>query len=228
LLSTGATGSSHALNTSQGAQLTQNASGSVNVVNSNARSNNLGQTQAANAGGFATAGERRAAGGENRPQVSASLAPADFLDAPRSPAAGQPGGMNDGQEVTLGFATAPAMSADPFGAPAAAMPPPPPAPRKPMEQSVKADLAKDSDDDVIRAQTVAALRPTGRRALEIALPLDGTAHHFSKLKDHAVLSVEIGRLGDSQTTARLLVLSGGLLLWIGVWWWTAKRRLRMT
>ena len=76
---------------------------------------------------------------------------------------------------------------------------------------------------VTLAQTVESLRPTGRRALGIELPLDGTAHHFSKLKDHAVLEVAIQRMGDPKTTSRLLCLTGGLLLWLAVGW-KLKRR----
>ena len=78
-------------------------------------------------------------------------------------------------------------------------------------------------EDITLAQTVASLRPTGRRALGIDLPLDGTVHHFSKLKDHAVLEIEIQRFGDPKTTSRLLYLAGGLLLWLVIGWKTKKR-----
>ena len=93
-----------------------------------------------------------------------------------------------------------------------------------MELPVAADTKAKAGYDFIEAQTAAALRPTGRRALEITLPMDGTVHHFSKLKDHAVLEIEIERVGDAKTAGRLLCLTGGLLLWLGVWWWTAKRK----
>ena len=81
-------------------------------------------------------------------------------------------------------------------------------------------------EKVTLAQTVASLRPTGRRALGIDLPLDGTVHHFSKLKDHAVLEIEIKRFGDPKTTSRLLGLVGGLLLWLVIGW-KLKRRSRL-
>lgn len=95
-----------------------------------------------------------------------------------------------------------------------------------MELPVAADAKGKAGYDFIEAQTAAALRPTGRRALEITLPMDGTAHHFSKLKDHAVLQVEIEQLGDAKTAGRLLCLTGGLLLWLGVWWWVERRQGR--
>ncbi|HBJ87270.1 MAG TPA: hypothetical protein DDZ88_26125 [Verrucomicrobiales bacterium] len=137
---------------------------------------------------------------------------------------------------------APAMGADPFGAPAApAAAAPPPMPAKPMELPAEADaqkkekgregdgkeqLKKLGDGMLGLAQTVESLRPTGRRALEITLPTDGTAHHFSKLKDHAVLEIEIEPVGDAKTAGRVGFLVAGLLLWLGVWWWMTKRQGR--
>jgi hypothetical protein len=123
---------------------------------------------------------------------------------------------------------APAMGADPFGAPAAA------AVNLPMAEDAKkkADQVVDGFVDgkeragraLTLAQTVESLRPTGRRALGIELPLDGTAHHFSKLKDHAVLEIALKRVGDPKTTSRLLCLTGGLLLWLAIGWKLKRRR----
>jgi len=137
-------------------------------------------------------------------------------------------------KIPLPAPAAPAMAADPFAAPAPA--PPAAAPRAlAVQEEGKAMDKLDSDADgkeqrrmlgarpVTLAQTVESLRPTGRRALGIDLPLDGTAHHFSKLKDHAVLEVAIQRMGDPKTTTRLLYLSGGLLLWLAIGW-KLKRR----
>ncbi|MDB6005685.1 MAG: hypothetical protein JWR15_2672, partial [Prosthecobacter sp.] len=157
--------------------LTQNATGSVNTVNSNARSNNLGNNS----------------GSQTKPVEA-------------KPAAGVP-----------------AMGVDPFAAPAAA---------PDLPEAKDAKRKGDSDGDEMErlpvlAQTVESLRPTGRRALGIDLPLDGTAHHFSKLKDHAVLEVAIKRVGDPKTTSRLVCLAGGLLLWVGIGW-KLKRRSRQT
>ena len=88
----------------------------------------------------------------------------------------------------------PPSSADPFGAP----PPAPPAP--------------------------AQLKPTGRHALDIDLPADGTVHHFSKLKDHAVLEIDLRPLTAPHTTSRLIYLTLGLLLWFILWRWSSKRQ----
>ncbi len=67
------------------------------------------------------------------------------------------------------------------------------------------------------------LKPTGRHALEIALPTDGTAHHFSKLKDHAVLEITLKSLSKPQTTSRAIYLTLGLLICFGAWRWSTKR-----
>ncbi|MFN0078865.1 MAG: autotransporter-associated beta strand repeat-containing protein [Prosthecobacter sp.] len=230
----------------QGAQsLTQNATGSVNIVNSNARSNNLGQMQV-DAPQGRTSLATGALGMKDGQEVTLGLATA--TTAPQRVAGTSSLTISNGSSLTFGGTAAvaapaaPAMAADPFGAPPAATQPPPPA-GKPMELPVSGDGKKQAeakgerdrdkergDDKVanlVLAQTVESLRPTGRRALEIELPMDGTAHHFSKLKDHAVLKVEIERLGDARTTSRLLCLTGGLLLWLGVWWWMARQQSRM-
>ena len=216
-----------------GAQtLTQNSSGSVNIVNSNARSNNLGNGASAFPGHGTILGSGRVTLGANA-QVNSMQ-------------------FNSTQTLVGNFATldaleknkpapaAPAMGADPFGAPA---PAPPPAAADPFAASAGLTTTASilpmkevipgreqgylrSDRPVTLAQTVESLRPTGRRALGIDLPLDGTAHHFSKLKDHAVLEVAIQRMGDPKTTSRLLYLSGGLLLWLAIGW-TLKRRSRV-
>jgi tetratricopeptide (TPR) repeat protein len=155
----------------------------------------------------------------------------------------QPQALNQALPIPKPAAAAPAMGADPFGAPAPAPPPAAPAMgadpfgapaaavNLPMagEAVPKATPVSDGDGKertdraLTLAQTVESLRPTGRRSLGIELPLNGTAHHFSKLKDHAVLDIAIKRIGDPKTTSRLLGLSGGLLLWLAIGW-KLKRR----
>ena len=116
------------------------------------------------------------------------------------------------------------MGADPFGAPAAAVDLALAVGDVRKAAPVADDDGKERTDRALTlAQTVESLRPTGRRALGIELPLNGTAHHFSKLKDHAVLDIAIKRIGDPKTTSRLLGLSGGLLLWLAIGW-KLKRR----
>ena len=146
-----------------------------------------------------------------------------------------------GLKMPLTAPAAPAMGADPFGAPAPAAAPVAADPfaasagltttaaifpikeATPVDNEGKEQRRMLDARPVTLAQTVESLRPTGRRALGIELPLDGTAHHFSKLKDHAVLEVAIQRVGDPKTTSRLLYLSGGLLLWLAIGW-KLKRR----
>jgi hypothetical protein len=219
-----------------GAQiLTQNSSGSVNIVNSNARSNNLGNGAAATTQTFS--GTILGSGGVLGTDVQVNGM--KFNSSP--PLAGSFRNLNErGNKKTA--PAAPAMAADPFAAPAPAPPPTTADPFAAPAAAVDKPMAKDAvrkaipvDDDgkeqrhmlderpVTLAQTVESLRPTGRRALGIELPLDGTTHHFSKLKDHAVLEVAIQRMGDPKTTSRLLCLSGGLLLWLAIGW-KLKRR----
>lgn len=252
----------------QGSQsFTLNGSGSVNVVNSNARSNNLGnatsQTQeaAVMAGDIPVAGtlfnrtDMQALPGHGRVSANAPMNPpgamggwagqtasgtTNSLTFSGVAGASQPGATSN--FGSLSTTAAPAMGSDPFGAP-----PPPVVLEKPMAIPTAADpfsapaagepmarpdaKAKESQDgrsldgakeNVTLAQTVASLRPTGRRALSIDLPLDGTVHHFSKLKDHAVLTVEIERLGDGKTAGRIGFLVAGMLLWLGIGWKTRK------
>ena len=223
-----------------GAQiLTQNSSGSVNIVNSNARSNNLGNNGAPVATTQTLSGTSLGSGGvqfNNTQALAGNFATLATLEN-KKPAPAAPASLP---------ADAAAMAADPFAAPAPSPPPttadpfaapaagPAAADDKPMaKDAVRKAIPVDDDGKeqrhmlderpVTLAQTVESLRPTGRRALGIELPLDGTAHHFSKLKDHAVLEVAIQRMGDPKTTSRLLCLTGGLLLWLAVGW-KLKRR----
>ena len=225
--------------------LTQNVGGSFNVANSNARSNNLSNggviettqlPQSGMAGNLASTIPAPASPMQNGGSLANGSGMNDFA-------------LRGGGE--LGFTTrpnirpsAPVMRSDPFGAPALALAPAPAAPAMgadpfaapapavdmPLAGSsiskatpVPEDDGRENDRALILAQTVESLRPTGRRALGIDLPLSGTPHHFSKLKDHAVLEVTIQRLGDPKTTSRLLCLTGGMLLWLAIGW-KLKRR----
>ncbi|OYW71548.1 MAG: hypothetical protein B7Z37_27470, partial [Verrucomicrobia bacterium 12-59-8] len=210
---------------SVGAQnVTQNATGTVNFANSNARSNSLSNSTTGDSSQMSQSG------------MTGNLAPTLASPAPpmeNGASLANGGGRNDTTKI-LDFAAAapapapPAMGSDPFGAPASAPPPSAADPFGAPAAATAPQMKANSDGDEmerlpILAQTVESLRPTGRRALGIDLPLDGTAHHFSKLKDHAVLEVAIQRVGDPKTTSRLLCLTGGLLLWAGIGW-KLKRR----
>jgi len=185
-------------------------------ISSNARGNNLSQTAQV-----------------DTPQNTTALALNGNFGAVRLPES-QPTPLTEPKPAPVPGSAAPAAAADPFGAPASplvagtpmAMPAQPEAKAKDGRESARqADVLMEGED-FITAQTAAALRPTGRRALEITLPMDGTAHHFSKLKDHAVLEIDIERIGDARTTSRVLSLIGGLLLCAIAWWWTARRESR--
>lgn len=54
----------------------------------------------------------------------------------------------------------------------------------------------------LEAQVSSQLRATGRRSLMIDVPADGSAYHFRKLKDHAVLELNLRRAwADDQRSA---------------------------
>ncbi|WP_395741963.1 tol-pal system YbgF family protein [Prosthecobacter sp.] len=222
---------------------TKNATGSVNLVNRNARSNSLSQVASAaepapppNDSTFRGGKEREAP----RPEMKPSMSAPQPGGMPPPPAMGSdPFGAPPPAPGLPTPLLPPVMGSDPFGAPAPAASPAPMA-ADPFAaagpgaalKAAGSNVAKAAPVDdlssappVTLAQTVESLRPTGRRALDIDLPLDGTAHHFSKLKDHAVLEVSIKRIGDPKTTTRLLYLSGGLLLWLGIGWKLKQRRL---
>ena len=75
------------------------------------------------------------------------------------------------------------------------------------------------------AQTLESLRPTGRRSLELELPMEGTARHFSKIKDHAVLELRLSRPWSRRDVASAWALGLGLLL-AGAWAWFGRGRGR--
>jgi hypothetical protein len=129
-------------------------------------------------------------------------------------------------------APAPAMAADPFAAaPATAQEltiNQVPAKRRALPASPDAKKLDDFDkaqpiDDVgliksgagtlTLAQSAEFLRPTGRRSLMIDVPADGEVRHFTKLKDHAVLELEIDEPWQAGTTSNLIWLGLALAVW---------------
>jgi hypothetical protein len=129
-------------------------------------------------------------------------------------------------------APAPAMAADPFAAaPATAQEltiNQVPAERRALPASPDAKKLDDFDkaqpiDDVgliksgagtlTLAQSAEFLRPTGRRSLMIDVPADGEVRHFTKLKDHAVLELEIDEPWQAGTTSNLIWLGLALAVW---------------
>ncbi|GEP41926.1 S-layer family protein [Brevifollis gellanilyticus] len=118
-------------------------------------------------------------------------------------------------------ALAPAAAADPFAAPALRSPSLPDAPASELASRTRAraDSALDksslSEDDMrrLQAQTAEFLRPTGRRSLLVEIPEDGEVRHFTKLKDHAVLDLDLRRTWKPGTASHLIWLAFALAAW---------------
>lgn len=123
---------------------------------------------------------------------------------------------------------APMSPADPFASPAT----PPPA-----AVALQAAAAKDEMpilQEVSKAQSVAEptvrqmsaansayvtttvvnqLRPTGRRSLQVEVPLVGETYHFRKLKDHAVLDLALKRESAPGKVLQQTMFGAGLGAW---------------
>ncbi len=57
------------------------------------------------------------------------------------------------------------------------------------------------------------LKPVGRVSLAVEVPLEGTVHHFRKLKDHALIELTVIKPMESrQTSALWMLLIGGAIL----------------
>lgn len=112
-----------------------------------------------------------------------------------------------------------AAPADPFAAPRSQGP----------AAYASGDLRRDGaaalvrEEEAMMAQTLESLRPTGRRSLELELPQEGTARHFSKIKDHAVLELRLDRPWSRREVSSAWVLGLGILL-AGGWAWLGRRR----
>jgi len=62
-------------------------------------------------------------------------------------------------------------------------------------------------------QLAQQLKPVGRVSLAVTVPLQGTVHHFRKIKDHARIDMKVTRpWADNQKVALGVLLAGGLLL----------------
>jgi hypothetical protein len=57
------------------------------------------------------------------------------------------------------------------------------------------------------------LKPVGRVSLAVEVPLEGTVHHFRKLKDHALIELTVIKPMESrQTSAIWMLVIGGAIL----------------
>ncbi|MBL9180636.1 MAG: hypothetical protein JNN17_00725, partial [Verrucomicrobiaceae bacterium] len=166
-----------------------------NAVNSNARANNLSQLRV------------------SEPSRSISNVAAEQQTRAEPSNRSTPAAMSAADP----FGAAPvggAMAAAAVSSPAA------PAPRaEPLKEQ-----KQEADAPQIPAEMPQALKPTGRHALDIEPPAEGVVHHYSKLKDHAVLEITLKLESKQGQTARVVFLCGGLLLCAGLWRWTGARR----
>jgi autotransporter-associated beta strand protein len=124
----------------------------------------------------------------------------------------------------------PMAAADPFGAPESAAPRAQPVqqadqkkrnvtinsailpgPAKPA--ALKPDngrLTGTADEAVLGDVPPPQLKPVGRVSLAVEVPLEGTVHHFRKLKDHAKLDLTIAKPMEARQTNALWTLIIGL------------------
>ena len=65
----------------------------------------------------------------------------------------------------------------------------------------------------ITTANVNQLRPTGRRSLQVEVPLVGETYHFRKLKDHAVLDLTLKPQRSSTKTFQQTMFGAGLGAW---------------
>ncbi|MEI6534098.1 MAG: hypothetical protein WCN98_02070, partial [Verrucomicrobiaceae bacterium] len=57
------------------------------------------------------------------------------------------------------------------------------------------------------------LKPVGRVSLAVEVPLEGTVYHFRKLKDHALIEMDVKKpLASRQTNALWTLVAGGVVL----------------
>lgn len=76
----------------------------------------------------------------------------------------------------------------------------------------------------LEAQVASQLRATGRRSLMIEVPSDGEAYHFRKLKDHAVLELELRKAWTEEQKATAIWLGAGLGIWLALSMIAKRRR----
>ncbi len=111
----------------------------------------------------------------------------------------------------------PASAAQPMPAPASAMPPQAGAASssRPALDSFDKSAEIKETTRYLTTQAVNQLRPTGRRSLAISVPSNGPTYHFRKLKDHAVLALDIERQPDLGKRTQAWVFWLGLALVLG-------------
>jgi autotransporter-associated beta strand protein len=87
---------------------------------------------------------------------------------------------------------------------------------KPAAEPVPVQLKKAeqrAEEPVTEQQAFFSNRASGKHSLALLLPTGGEAHHFTKLKDHAVVEVELKKAAKSGTESRWIALGAALLIW---------------
>jgi autotransporter-associated beta strand protein len=74
------------------------------------------------------------------------------------------------------------------------------------------------------AATTPQLKPVGRVSLAVEVPLEGTVHHFRKLKDHAKLDLKIDKPMDARQSGALWTLVVGIVLLMLI---SAAKKIRL-
>ena len=82
---------------------------------------------------------------------------------------------------------------------------------------------ESGSEDEHTTQVQSQLRPTGKRSILLDVPLTGTVYHFRKLKDHAVLQLELSKVTNSDDKQRAWIFGGGLAF-LGLVWLIGNRR----
>ncbi len=120
-----------------------------------------------------------------------------------------------------------------MGMPGLAAEAPPPAPMPAAAPAAAADpFAKSGSNPAdtgslgLATQAVNQLRPTGRRSLQVEVPLTGEVFHFRKLKDHAVLDLALKHPWPEEKKSQATVFGLGLGVWCLLAWFASRRRRR--
>jgi len=94
-------------------------------------------------------------------------------------------------------------------------PPPAQAPKPAAEalEPLKKNMAKRAEEPVAEQQAYFGNRASGKHSLALNLPTGGEAHHFTKLKDHAVVELTLQKAEKPGSKAQWIALGLALLVW---------------
>jgi hypothetical protein len=87
---------------------------------------------------------------------------------------------------------------------------------KPAAEPAPAQLKKTeqrAEEPVAEKQAYFGNRASGKHSLALLLPTGGEAYHFTKLKDHAVVEVELKKAAKTGTKSQWIALGAALLIW---------------